>query len=308
MKETSRGERQGGQRMEAMRKSAFFAVYWGGVLAVFVGTGWAGERMRFEVETPSRLNPQVVFEAYVPAGQENGIGRPLLFLVPGYNGNGGAFLIPDAGWLAWADREKVVLLTATFWTNPEEIQARRGYYYPEEWSGEAVFAAVKEVAARTPVRGDSLLLFGFSAGAHFVHRFARWAPGRVGAFVAYSAGWWDEPNARMKTVPALIMCGEDDPRLNASLAFAQAGLVLGCPWIWRSYPQTGHAITPEVNEMARVFLAHYAQEPEVRKKAVSLVGDAQTFHLCSRLEAEGLPAICRIMLPSREIADVWKEK
>lgn len=308
MKEASRGERQGGQRMEPMRKSALYAVYWGGLLAAFVGTGWAGERMRFEVETPSRLNPQVVFEAYVPAGQEDGIGRPLLFLVPGYNGNGCAFLIPDAGWLAWADRENVVLLTATFRTNPEEIQARRGYYYPEEWSGDVLLAAVEAVAEWTVVRKESLLLFGFSAGAHFVHRFAQWVPGRVGAFVAYSAGWWDEPDARMKTVPALIICGEDDPRLNASLAFVQAGLVLGCPWIWRSYPQTGHTITPTVNEMVRAFLAHYAQEPERRQKAIPVVGDGQTFRLCSGNEADALPAVYRIVLPSREMAEVWKEK
>jgi predicted esterase len=272
---------------------------WPLILLFLCEVSVAAERFRLSVPAESPLNPVVCFEVYVPDGLPSG--HPVLLLVPGCNGKGGEFL-DSREWTDFADREGAVLLAPTFRTNLREIRERSGYYYPGIWSGKAVLDALEELQRRVPIRMDKIFVFGFSAGAHFAHRFALWRPDRVGAFVAYSAGWWDFPDERLKTVPALILCGEDDPRLNASLAFAQKGLVLGCPWIWRSYPGTGHELTEEVTRMARVFLAHYLRgEPDS-----PVVGDAQTYRHCAA--GEEPPAICRVVLPSREIAAVWEGK
>lgn len=269
---------------------------------LFGQTVLGSERFNISVPTKSPLNHIVLFDAYVPdAG--SGSPRHVLLLVPGYNGNGAALLARDAGWTEFAEMEGVVLLAPTFKTNLDEIRQRQGYYHPEHWSGQAVFDALEELGQRASVKTEKIFLFGFSAGAHFAHRFALWRPDRAGAFVAYSAAWWDEPTMAVKDVPALIMCGEEDLRLNASLTFAQKGLALGCPWIWRSYEETRHEITPEVLEMARVFLRHYIRNDETHP----VVGDIQDFRICAPEDAESLPAICRVVLPSKKIAEVWAQ-
>jgi pimeloyl-ACP methyl ester carboxylesterase len=151
------------------------------------------------------------------------------------------------------------------------------------------------------------MFFGFSAGAHFSHRFALWKPERVKAFVAYSAAWWSEPTPSLKTVPALILCGEADERYPATFDFFRKGHALGCPWIWRSYAQTAHTLTPAVRSMAEAFLAHY-----VDHKTSALdqrwAGDFQTFKKVRIQEKEAIPVEFRIELPSTEIANLWEKE
>ena len=126
--------------------------------------------------------------ACVPAG--------VLLLVPGYNGSGSSML--DERWCRFADERGLVLLAPTFQTTPEQLKQEKGYYYPEQGSGRQVETALAEIRGKLGVKTDRILIFGFSAGAHFAHRFALWKPGRVRAFVAYSAAWWSEPKATLR--------------------------------------------------------------------------------------------------------------
>lgn len=236
----------------------------------------------------------------------------VLVLVPGYNGDGAGML--DARWKEFAEKNGLVLLAPTFHAEANENNQGKGYYYPEQGSGEAMENALREVARRTGVTTDKVLMFGFSAGAHFAHRFALWHPRRVEAFVAYSAGWWSEPTARLKSVPALIMCGEADERYAATFAFFKQGQKLGCPWVWRSYDHTGHALTPAVRAMAEVFLANYAAKPAQRPAAPPATpgevryGDIQTFKDVGRADKETIPEELRIELPSPAVAEVWRKE
>ena len=153
------------------------------------------------------------FDTFAPDGEVDGV----LVLVPGYNGSGKQML--DARWEAFAEKNRLVLLAPTFIAEGMENNEGRGYYYPEQGSGKVMERAIAEAGKRYGVRTEKVLMFGVSAGAHFTHRFAIWNPERVAAFVAYSAGWWSLPAGRIKNVPALIMCGEEDPRYEASYAF-----------------------------------------------------------------------------------------
>jgi pimeloyl-ACP methyl ester carboxylesterase len=232
-------------------------------------------------------------------------GAKALVLVPGYNGDGAGML--DARWKAFAEKNGLVLLAPTFHAEGNENNQGKGYYYPEQGSGEVMEKALKELKRRTGADTDKILMFGFSAGAHYTHRFALWKPQRVQAFVAYSAGWWSEPTVRLKNVPALILCGETDERYGATYDFFRKGHKLGCPWVWRSYDHTGHELTPAVRDMAEVFLAQYAQA-KIGKPEDARFGDIQTFKSVGRAERETIPEEFRIELPSQAVEEVWEKE
>ncbi len=246
----------------------------------------------------------VPFRSWQTEGAKASTG--VLVLVPGYNGDGAKML--DARWKEFATKNGLVLLAPTFHAEGKENNEGKGYYYPEQGSGEVMEKALQEVRKRTGAETDKALLFGFSAGAHFVHRFALWRPQRVKAFVAYSAGWWSEPTARLRNVPALILCGEADQRYAATWEFFKKGQRLKCPWVWRSYTGTGHELTPAVRDMAEIFLAHYTGREEQAGMPVSRYGDVQTYRSVGPAERESIPEEFRIELPSKAVADVWEKE
>ena len=185
----------------------------------------------------------------------------------------------------------------------QEIRSGRGYYNAGIWSGRAALEATDAISARAGLQPKPILIFGFSAGAHFAQTFLLWNPGRVRAFVTYSAAWWQPPEERLKGVPGLIMCGEADPRYEATYDFFEQGLTLGLLWLWRSYPDTGHEITPAVNRMAQAFLTYYASH----RTPEHWIGDAQTYHFYSSGadEVQFIPDEAKIDIPSKSIALIW---
>jgi len=231
----------------------------------------------------------------------------VLLLIPGFNGSGEKIL--DDRWKHFADEHSLVLLAPTFTSKygPEELRTK-GYYYPEQGSGAVIEEALSELHRRTGAPVDKILIFGFSAGAHLAHRFALWKPERVGAFVAYSAGWWSDPTPALRGVPALIMCGESDERYEPTRAFMERGMTLHLPWIWRSYKETGHQLTPAVRSMAEAFLAEEADRLKAGSELPSpkLYGDIQSYQVVSASDRETIPEAVRIPLPSEAVANVWK--
>jgi pimeloyl-ACP methyl ester carboxylesterase len=275
------------------------------LFAVHPGTPASTEGLLREVRvrTASRLNPDVVFHYRLPGAKPY---AGVLVVVPGFNGDGRDWLRDGGGWAEFAEQEKLVLVAPTFKTNEEEIHARHGYYYPEEWSGKATLETLDRIHRETGVDVRKVLLFGYSAGAHFTHRFANWRPDRVRAFVAYSAGWWDAPSPALRGVPALVMCGEDDPRFGATREFMRKAQALHLPWLWRSYAGTDHEITPAVRRMAEAFLGACQRGGEAK----ALAGDLQTYEVFPQGgdEAEAIPEELRVALPSRGVAEIWKQE
>jgi poly(3-hydroxybutyrate) depolymerase len=227
----------------------------------------------------------------------------VLLLIPGYNGSGEAML--EERWKAFAEKHELLLLAPTFKTTPEELQQGRGYYYPEQGSGAEVERMLEQVGREHGVDTDKILIFGFSAGAHFAHRFALWKPERVKAFVAYSAAWWSEPTEALRDVPALIVCGEEDgPRFEPTKEFFERGHALGLPWVWRSYAGIGHTLTPRIRDLAEAFLvAQIKADPDP-----PLYGDTQTYRVVAEDEKESILPEVRVALPSREFAEIWERE
>jgi len=234
---------------------------------------------------------------------------PVLVAIPTFNGSG-EDVIAQNGWGDFARKHGMVILSPTFTVTARELRQGKGYYYPDQWSGAVLERALAELSEREKIPVGKVLMFGHSAGAHFVHRFAIWKPERVKAFVAYSAAWWSEPSEAMTRVPALIMCGEDDPRFTPTLQFMEEALTLGLPWIWRSYRGTGHEMTPAVRRMAEAFLAYYAGNGSAAGKdeGEAFYGDIQTFQYVPVSEGDKIPEAVRVMLPAREIAETWAKE
>jgi predicted esterase len=252
----------------------------------------------------------VPFFLYLPSSPSETTNHPpsgVLLLIPGYNGSGEKML--DDRWKHFADDHSLVLLAPTFTStnSPQELRTK-GYYYPEQGSGTVIEEALSEVHRRTGAPVDKVLIFGFSAGAHLAHRFALWKPDRVEAFVAYSAGWWSDPTPALRGVPALIMCGESDERYEPTRAFMERGMALHLPWIWRSYKETGHQLTPAVRSMAEAFLAEEANRLKSGSgiPAPQLYGDIQSYQVVPFSDRETIPEALRVPLPSESVANVWK--
>lgn len=256
-------------------------------------------------KVPASSQGELVFHYRLPGNSSISPIKQVLFLVPGVNGDGTTFL-NETVWTQFADRHNLLLIGPSFLSNQEEIQSRKGYYHPELWSGQATLDAVTQIELQAGIKIEKLYIFGFSGGAHFTHRFANWQPDKVAAFVAYSAGWWDAPVPGLRQVPALIMCGEKDDRYEATLAYFYAGLAMEAPWLWRSYKDVGHELTPQVIQMAQAFLAHWVSE----EKTENLVGDYQSYQVYTTWsqEAGRVPKDTRVFLPSGTVAKVWKQE
>lgn len=169
----------------------------------------------------------------------------ILVICPGLNGSGEAACGEGSPWAEFADRQRLLLVSPTFYCDPGNVHDRRVcYYYPESGSFDWLLNEIDKVADQYGISDRKLLLFGFSAGAHVVHRLALWKPERVKAVVAQGAGWWDEPKMTGQRVPMLILCGEQDERYYVCLEFYRAAMRAGYPMAWRSYPGLGHKWMP----------------------------------------------------------------
>jgi pimeloyl-ACP methyl ester carboxylesterase len=174
----------------------------------------------------------------------------ILVLVPGCNGDGEA-MATDANWLRFAEEKRLMLVGLSFASEINALHNGTGYYYAAEGSGKLLLDALDRLTAKPlPV-----LLYGFSGGAHFTARFAEWRPGRVAAWCAYSAGWWDAPAPSASRPFGIVACGESDERLGASLFYFKAGRAVGRPWLWVGVPGSAHVEDARVAAFARETFA-----------------------------------------------------
>jgi hypothetical protein len=174
--------------------------------------------------------------------------QALLVLCPGLNGNGKEWL-ENPLWQTFARDHNLDLVGISFASDVSLLNNNHGYYYARFGSGQLLLDAI-HLAYHQDL---PLLLYGFSGGAHFTSGFEEWKPERVMAWCAYSAEWWDTPAMRNASPPGLVACGDDDPRLGASLIYFKQGRAIGKPWLWLCAPKTGHSIYPPAEEFIRRY-------------------------------------------------------
>lgn len=179
--------------------------------------------------------------------------RAVLVLCPGMNGDG-AFFLEEEPWVSFAREHQLGLLAIHYRSAPEPMytEERQGYYWPEQGSGPALLEAI-ETHYGKPL---PIVIYGFSGGAQFASRLVEWAPERIITWAAYSAQFWDPPQAAGTNPPGIVACGEHDGvRWFPSFAYFYQGRELGKPWTWVSIRETGHVRHREFEAFVREYFA-----------------------------------------------------
>lgn len=224
----------------------------------------------------------------------------VLVLAPGCNGDG-KYLVCDPYWVDFAKNNRLALVGLSFASTDEDIQAGSGYYYASCGSGTLLLNAI-DTLFKKPL---PLLFYGFSGGAHFTSRFVEWKPERVLSWCAYSAGWWDAPQASTNMPPGIVACGENDERLGASLAYFKQGRAAGKPWLWIEVRANGHTPSKETEAFIRDYFKVLLNKPP----AASTDGAWMDIdsHEVIATEASKQNQFLSGWLPSRNLSESWRK-
>jgi len=223
----------------------------------------------------------------------------VLVLCPGMNGDG-AFFLKEEPWISFAREHDLGLVAISYRSDSKAMYSkeRRGYYWPEQGSGEALLEEIRTLYSEDL----PILLYGFSGGAHFTSRFVEWAPERVTAWAAYSAQFWDSPVESGWTPPGIVACGENDGvRWFPSFAYFYEGRSLGKPWVWVSIEDTGHVRNGPFEEFVRDFFAAVLADGTSEGLAVDVLTE-QPVDSNPAIPEPGLAAI----LPQADLAEPWR--
>lgn len=140
---------------------------------------------------------------------------------------------------SFADQYGVVVLAPLFPAQTFEDYQRLGRREDAEHAGQVLEAMVDEVGKLTGAKTERFFLFGYSGGGQFAHRYAMAHPERVAAYAVGAAGWYTFPDLqlpyplglkpskswptmemvpkRFLAIPATVLVGERDTRLDAAL-------------------------------------------------------------------------------------------
>jgi pimeloyl-ACP methyl ester carboxylesterase len=252
--------------------------------------------------------------------------KAVLVLSPGVNGSGENFVRSPA-WQQFAQQNHLGLVGLSFASaSPDALALRAasqattrfpplvvasscdplhdgtGYYYASMGSGNKLLEGIRMIYGKDL----PLLLCGFSGGAHFTSRFEEWAPSRVIAWCADSAGWWNVPQPSAISPPGIVACGENDPRYGATLSYFKQGRAAGKPWLWVSLPKLGHQASPSLEEFARKYF-----EAVLRRGASSALSggvwvDVDTKKVITESEAMAVPSESG-WLPDASLTKDWRK-
>jgi predicted esterase len=163
------------------------------------------------VETSNYANRQLKFFLYIPERilRNKDEYHPILVCVPGLSGKGERF----AGKIFrdFADKEGFIIIAPSFVWDKKNWEDKRSYQYPSVWSGDALIDIVDKVTRKYQLNFDGYYLFGHSAGAQFVLRFAVWKPFLCAACAEYGSGGYVTPY-ESSNVKFLLGIGEKDKK------------------------------------------------------------------------------------------------
>jgi pimeloyl-ACP methyl ester carboxylesterase len=223
----------------------------------------------------------------------------LLVLCPGMNGDG-RVLATEQPWLNYAKINGLGLVSISFSSPPALLYGNpaKGYYYPEQGSGDALIAGLKKIYGKDV----KILLYGFSGGAQFGSRFAELYPERMLGWAAYSASFWKTPDsANPTTSPGIVACGEfDAERYGPSFAYFQQGRRKDARWTWVSIGNVGHMRHKRFEEFVRAYFAAVLNGKFDHAQWL----DAETKQPTTEDERLLNPALSA-WLPTPEVADLW---
>ncbi len=266
-----------------------------------------------KIKTKSKENRMVTVYYRVPRNYDKDAKwlYRVLVIFGGRNSSGRGEAAGMLGFDKWADKNDIFLVSPGF-KNDE-------YWYPDKWSGRTLQKALKLIKKKYHICADRLLYYGWSGGSQCSNLFSAWSPQTTVAWVSHACGVWHKPTLRMQRVPGLVTCGTaDTQRYILSRRFVETARKKGLIVLWKSFPNTPHAVPPKSVELAKAFLLHYHQlnlydlkipgtRPNLSQEKPKFVGD----DLESRYWPVSSPMIRkisredRVYLYTKELAQAW---
>ena len=194
------------------------------------------------------------------------------------------------------------------------------YWEPEVWSGKALQRALHQLKRKYNICTDKILYYGYSAGSQASNLFPAWNPSSCRAWESHACGVFHEPSSRMKDTPGLVTCGDaDQARYIISRNFVEASRKKGVNIIWKSFPNTPHAVSPDSLKLARAFLSYYHElyrddlsgwgTRSVDQKTAYIGDDQEAVYYPARsAKAKNVLPEDRVELPDKSVAEAWGKK
>lgn len=138
-------------------------------------------------------DPRFAYYLYVPTHIETS--RPVFVTVHGISRNAREHAEQFA---PVAERYGVVLVAPLFTRQRFPDYQRLGRIHRGERADVKLAELLDEVGLLTAAETERVLLFGYSGGGQFVHRYAMAHPERVRAYVVGAAGWYTFPDPNLR--------------------------------------------------------------------------------------------------------------
>jgi poly(3-hydroxybutyrate) depolymerase len=215
---------------------------------------------------PSRTTDQSVppgnnydkaeFRLWLPEGLASV--RAIVIMTPGSNGDGRP-QVEDAGWQAFAVKNKVALVGCRFTDKPHDQGFIEEYVNVSRGSGKALETALSAFAERSnhpELATAPLLLWGMSAGGQFNYEFVAWKPERVAAFVVNKGGIYYSAllSREARNVPGMLFVGgkDLDSRISTIAGLFAVNRRGGALWALANEPGAAHVVGRSL-ELAKMF-------------------------------------------------------
>lgn len=205
---------------------------------------------------PGNNYDKAEFRLWLPEGLASV--RAIVVMTPGSNGDGRPE-VENAGWQAFAVKNKVALVGCRFTDKPHDQGFIEEYVNVPSGSGKALETALSALGERSKhpeLTTAPLLLWGMSAGGQFNYEFVAWKPERVAAFVVNKGGIYYSAllSRNARNVPGMLFIGEKDmdSRISTITGLFALNRRGGALWALANEPGAAHVVGRSL-ELARVF-------------------------------------------------------
>ncbi|CAN5904395.1 hypothetical protein BH11VER1_BH11VER1_34770 [soil metagenome] len=290
------------------------------------------EHVEINIHDNSQANPFMDFYLRMPAGWEQ-LRQPsarsrtetepqpvrVLLMSPyRHTDQNVSMFLANPKWTAFADKNRLALVTANVGKLTMDIKNRRTcYYYPEEYSGQALQRSLREFRKMGfPLMEDGMLLHGISAGAQWAHRLVLWKPKMALGVFCHVGSFYDLPKASDRGAIWLISTGYlDSNSLEHSRAFYLEARKRTIPCLLKIYPTLGHESNEATGDMARAFFQTLLNPPisaDAQKALIAYGSSSYYGYVKSNetFEKSSLPAFqpddwfCPLL--GKDFAETWK--
>jgi poly(3-hydroxybutyrate) depolymerase len=215
--------------------------------------------LRGTVPTVDITNRTLEYYYYIPPDSVGVPQMPVLILVPGLSGSGRLFVL--GRWRKFARENGFAVVSPSFRFNTDDWQNQRSYQFPTIWSGQAMLDILDSVEKIAPIDKHSLYLFGFSAGAQYVHRFALLYPEHCKAVAAHAPGGITYPHKFVPVKFFVTVGQEDKDRIEGARHFADSCKSFDISVDYKEYPGVGHALCEDaINKSLDLFVTVKSQK------------------------------------------------